>query len=69
MTEQKLLLGIKVGISPTDYYAIQLQLVRFDRTRWVRFADWSTTGPRCSYRQYGSFPDLPPNFMKTFLAG
>ena len=44
MTEQKLLLGIKVGISPTDYYAVQLQLVRFDRTRWMRFGDWSTTG-------------------------
>jgi hypothetical protein len=68
LTEQKLLLGIKVGISPTDYYAIQLQLVRFDRTCWVRFGDCFTTG-RCSYRQYGPFTDLAPNFMRTFLAG
>jgi hypothetical protein len=46
LTERKLLLGIKVGTSPTDYHAVQLlQLVRFDRTRWVRFGDWSTTGP------------------------
>jgi hypothetical protein len=69
LTEQKLLLGIKVSISPTDYYAVQLQLVRFDRTRWMRFGDWSTTGAPMQYRQYGSFTDLAPNFMRTFLAG
>ena len=32
--------GIKVNTSPTDYYAVQqLQLVRFDGKRWVRFGD------------------------------
>jgi hypothetical protein len=32
--------GIKVNTSPTDYYAVQqLQLMRFDGKRWVRFGD------------------------------
>ena len=35
-----LLPGIKVNTSPTDYYAVrQLQLMRFDDKRWVRFGD------------------------------
>ncbi len=35
-----LLPRIKVNTSPTDYYAVQqLQLVRFDGKRWVRFGD------------------------------
>src|SRR5439155_18682960 len=35
-----LLPGIKVSTSPTDYYAVQqLQLMRFDGKRWVRFGD------------------------------
>jgi branched-chain amino acid transport system substrate-binding protein len=35
-----LLPGIKVNTSPTDYYAVQqLQLMRFDGKRWVRFED------------------------------
>jgi branched-chain amino acid transport system substrate-binding protein len=35
-----LLPGIKVNTSPTDYYAVQqLQLMRFDGQRWVRFGD------------------------------
>jgi ABC-type branched-subunit amino acid transport system substrate-binding protein len=35
-----LLPGIKVGTSPTDYYPVQqLQLMRFDGKRWVRFGD------------------------------
>jgi branched-chain amino acid transport system substrate-binding protein len=35
-----LLPGIKVNTSPTDYYAVQqLQLMRFDGTRWVRFGE------------------------------
>jgi ABC-type branched-subunit amino acid transport system substrate-binding protein len=35
-----LLPGIKVSTSPTDYYPVQqLQLVRFDGKRWVRFGD------------------------------
>jgi len=35
-----LLPGIKVNPSPTDYYPVQqLQLVRFDGKRWVRFGD------------------------------
>jgi ABC-type branched-subunit amino acid transport system substrate-binding protein len=35
-----LLPGIKVNTSPTDYYPVQqLQLMRFDGTRWVRFGD------------------------------
>jgi ABC-type branched-subunit amino acid transport system substrate-binding protein len=35
-----LLPGIKVSTSPTDYYAVQqLQLIRFDGKRWVRFGD------------------------------
>jgi branched-chain amino acid transport system substrate-binding protein len=35
-----LLPGIKVSTSPTDYYAVQqLQLMRFDGNRWVRFGD------------------------------
>jgi branched-chain amino acid transport system substrate-binding protein len=35
-----LLPGIKVNTSPTDYYPIQqLQLMRFDGKRWVRFGD------------------------------
>ncbi len=35
-----LLPGIKVNTSPTDYYAVQqLQLMRFDGKRWVRFGD------------------------------
>jgi branched-chain amino acid transport system substrate-binding protein len=35
-----LLPGVKVNTSPTDYYAVQqLQLVRFDGKRWVRFGD------------------------------
>ena len=35
-----LLPGIKVNTSPTDYYPVQqLQLVRFDGRRWVRFGD------------------------------
>ncbi|HKF10081.1 MAG TPA: ABC transporter substrate-binding protein [Xanthobacteraceae bacterium] len=35
-----LLPGIKVNTSPTDYYPVQqLQLVRFDGKRWVRFGD------------------------------
>jgi len=35
-----LLPGIKVSTSPTDYYPVQqLQLMRFDGTRWVRFGD------------------------------
>jgi ABC-type branched-subunit amino acid transport system substrate-binding protein len=35
-----LLPGIKINTSPTDYYPVQqLQLVRFDGKRWVRFGD------------------------------
>jgi len=35
-----LLPGIKVNTSPTDYHPVQqLQLVRFDGKRWVRFGD------------------------------
>src|SRR5262245_24226500 len=35
-----LLPGIKVSTSPTDYYPVQqLQLIRFDGKRWVRFGD------------------------------
>jgi branched-chain amino acid transport system substrate-binding protein len=35
-----LLPGVKVNTSPTDYYAVQqLQLMRFDGKRWVRFGD------------------------------
>jgi ABC-type branched-subunit amino acid transport system substrate-binding protein len=35
-----LLPGIKVATSPTDYYPVQqLQLMRFDGKRWVRFGD------------------------------
>jgi len=35
-----LLPGIKVSTSPTDYYPVQqLQLMRFDGKRWVRFGD------------------------------
>jgi branched-chain amino acid transport system substrate-binding protein len=35
-----LLPGIKVNTSPTDYYPVQqLQLVRFDGKRWVRFGE------------------------------
>ena len=35
-----LLPGIKVNTSPTDYWAVQqLQLIRFDGKRWVRFGD------------------------------
>ena len=35
-----LLPGIKVNASPTDYYPVQqLQLMRFDGKRWVRFGD------------------------------
>ncbi len=33
-------LPIKVNTSPTDYWAVQqLQLMRFDGKRWVRFGD------------------------------
>ena len=32
--------GIKVNTSPTDYYPVQqLQLMRWDGKRWVRFGD------------------------------
>ena len=35
-----LLPGITVNTSPTDYRPIkQMQLIRFDGTRWVRFGD------------------------------
>lgn len=35
-----LLPGIKINTSPTDYYAVQqLQMMRFDGKRWVRFGD------------------------------
>jgi branched-chain amino acid transport system substrate-binding protein len=35
-----LLPGIKLTTSPSDYFPIkQLQLVRFDGTRWVPFGD------------------------------
>jgi branched-chain amino acid transport system substrate-binding protein len=35
-----LLPGIKINTSPTDYYPVQqLQLMRFDGKRWVRFGD------------------------------
>jgi ABC-type branched-subunit amino acid transport system substrate-binding protein len=35
-----LLPGIKVNTSPTDYWAVQqLQLMRFNGKRWVRFGD------------------------------
>jgi branched-chain amino acid transport system substrate-binding protein len=35
-----LLPGIKVNTSPTDYYPVeQVQLIRFDGTRWVRFGE------------------------------
>jgi branched-chain amino acid transport system substrate-binding protein len=35
-----LLPGIRVNTSPTDYWAVQqLQLMRFDGKRWVRFGD------------------------------
>jgi branched-chain amino acid transport system substrate-binding protein len=35
-----LLPGIKLNTSPTDYYPIeQLQLERFDGTRWVLFGE------------------------------
>ena len=35
-----LLPGIKVNTTPTDYYPVQqLQLMRFDGKRWVRFGD------------------------------
>jgi branched-chain amino acid transport system substrate-binding protein len=35
-----LLPGVKINTSPTDYYPVQqLQLMRFDGRRWVRFGD------------------------------
>ena len=35
-----LLPGIKINTSPSDYFPIkQLQLQRFDGTRWVRFGE------------------------------
>lgn len=35
-----LLPGIKVNTSPTDYYPLeQMQLIRFDGAKWVRFGD------------------------------
>jgi branched-chain amino acid transport system substrate-binding protein len=35
-----LLPGVTVNTSPTDYYAVQqLQLMRFDGNRWVRFGE------------------------------
>jgi branched-chain amino acid transport system substrate-binding protein len=35
--------GIKVNTSPTDYYPVQqLQLMRWDGKRWVRFGDFLT---------------------------
>ena len=35
-----LLPRIRVNTSPTDYYPVQqLQLMRFDGKRWVRFGD------------------------------
>jgi branched-chain amino acid transport system substrate-binding protein len=35
-----LLPGVKINTSPTDYYPVQqLQLMRFDGKRWVRFGD------------------------------
>jgi len=35
-----LLPGIKINTSPTDYYPVeQVQLIRFDGTRWVRFGE------------------------------
>ena len=35
-----LLPGIEINTSPTDYYAVQqLQMMRFDGKRWVRFGD------------------------------
>ena len=35
--------GIKVNTSPTDYYPVQqLQLMRWDGKRWVRFGDLLT---------------------------
>ena len=35
-----LLPGIKINTSPTDYYPVeQVQLTRFDGTRWVRFGE------------------------------
>lgn len=35
-----LLPGIRVNTSPTDYQAVkQVQLVRFDGKRWVRFGE------------------------------
>jgi ABC-type branched-subunit amino acid transport system substrate-binding protein len=38
-----LLPGIKVNTSPTDYYPVQqLQLMRFDGKRWVRFGEASS---------------------------
>jgi hypothetical protein len=69
LTEQKLLLGIKVSISPTDYYAVQLQLVRFDRTRWMRFGDWSTTGAPMQLPPIRLVYGFGAHFMRTFLAG
>ena len=35
-----LLPGIKINTSPTDYFPLeQVQLIRFDGTRWVRFGE------------------------------
>jgi len=35
-----LLPGIRINTSPTDYFPIeQMQLQRFDGTRWVRFGE------------------------------
>jgi branched-chain amino acid transport system substrate-binding protein len=35
-----LLPGIRVNTSPTDFYPMeQVQLMRFDGTRWIRFGE------------------------------
>jgi len=35
-----LLPGIKVNTGPTDYYPVeQMQLMRWDGSRWVRFGE------------------------------
>jgi len=40
LEQQMLLPGIKINTSPQDYYPVkQVQLARFDGSRWVRFGD------------------------------
>src|SRR4029078_8337496 len=42
-----LLSGIRINTSPTDYFPIeQMQLMRFDGKRWVRFGEVMGNGVR-----------------------